>query len=72
MNMNPGQSLFAMRFQSTPTPKTLIQGTMSHPMTRFNQIERISRNNPADAQQFTVDKQADKYLDLYRDVLSHD
>ena len=36
------------------------------------EIERISRNNLADARQFTVDKQAEKYLDLYRNVLSHD
>lgn len=36
------------------------------------EIERISRNNLADVQQFTVEKQAAKYLDLYRSVLSHD
>lgn len=35
-------------------------------------IERISRNNLADAQQFTVERQAERYLDLYRKVLSHD
>lgn len=36
------------------------------------EIERISRNNLADAWQFTVEKQAEKYLDVYRKVLSHD
>jgi glycosyltransferase involved in cell wall biosynthesis len=36
------------------------------------EIERISRNNLADAQQFTVEKQAKKYLEVYRHVLSHD
>ena len=35
-------------------------------------IERISRNNLTDVQQFTVEKQAKKYLDLYRNVLNHD
>ncbi len=35
-------------------------------------IERISRNNLADAQQFTVEKQAKKYLEVYRNALSHD
>ena len=36
------------------------------------EIERISRNNLVDAQQFTVEKQAKKYLEVYRNVLSHD
>jgi hypothetical protein len=35
-------------------PKTLIQEIMSNAMTRFNQIERINRNNLTDVQQFTV------------------
>ena len=36
------------------------------------EIVRISGNNLEDAQQFTVEKQAKKYIDVYRDVLSHD
>ncbi len=36
------------------------------------EIIRISRNNLTDVQQFTVEKQAKKYLDVYRDVLRHD
>jgi len=36
------------------------------------EIGRISRNNLDDVQQFTVEKQAKKYLEVYRNVLSHD
>jgi glycosyltransferase involved in cell wall biosynthesis len=36
------------------------------------EISRISRNNLEDVQQFTVEKQAGKYLEVYRNVLSHD
>jgi hypothetical protein len=36
------------------------------------EIERISRNNLADARQFTVEKQAGKYLELYHAILGHD
>jgi glycosyltransferase involved in cell wall biosynthesis len=36
------------------------------------EIERISRNNLADAHRFSVEKQAEKYLDVYRSLLSHD
>jgi glycosyltransferase involved in cell wall biosynthesis len=36
------------------------------------EISRISRNNLEDVQQFTVEKQAKRYLDLYHNVLSHD
>ena len=36
------------------------------------EINRISRNNLEDVQQFTVEKQANKYLEVYRNVLSHD
>ena len=36
------------------------------------EIERISLNNLTDVQQFTVERQAAKYLDVYRNVLSHD
>lgn len=36
------------------------------------EINRISRNNLKDVQQFTVEKQADQYLGLYRNVLGHD
>jgi len=36
------------------------------------EIERISRNNLADVQQFTVEKQARKYLEVYRNVWRHD
>jgi len=35
-------------------------------------MNRISTNNLADARQFTVEKQANKYLEVYRNVLSHD
>lgn len=36
------------------------------------EINRISRNNLEDVQQFTVEKQAHQYLKLYRNVLGHD
>jgi len=37
-----------------------------------HEISRISRNNLEDVQQFTVVKQAEKYLEVYRNVLIHD
>lgn len=36
------------------------------------EIERISCNNLTDVRQFTVEKQAEKYLDVYRNLLRHD
>jgi glycosyltransferase involved in cell wall biosynthesis len=36
------------------------------------EIERISRNNLADARQFTVERQAEKYLEVYHAILGHD
>jgi glycosyltransferase involved in cell wall biosynthesis len=36
------------------------------------EIIRISRNNLEDVQRFTLEKQANKYVDVYRDVLRHD
>ena len=36
------------------------------------EIERISRNNLADARQFTVERQAGKYLEVYHAILGHD
>lgn len=36
------------------------------------EIRRIGINNLKDVQRFTVEKQANQYLDMYRDVLSHD
>ena len=35
------------------------------------EIEKISRNNLADVKQFSIEKQAKEYLNLYRNVLSH-
>jgi glycosyltransferase involved in cell wall biosynthesis len=36
------------------------------------EIERISRNNLADARQFTVERQVEKYLEVYHAILGHD
>jgi len=36
------------------------------------EIERISRNNLSDVHRFTVERQAEKYLDIYRNVLNYD
>lgn len=36
------------------------------------EISRMSRNNLEDVQRFTVERQAKQYLEVYRNVLSHD